>query len=153
MKVKAFTLVECLIAMFILGISSLLLCQGYTQLMRLTNKTNTINTSIGQQRANAELAAGTADSNSKLLRKDDKVKVQLTVIGIDSNTDDTKKEVMNYSSREKRKFTGDFTKGYEGKMNVYEVTAYGYDAQGKGSNDIGEDDKDGADVRFIYFGK
>ena len=51
---KGFTLIECIIAMFILGISSLLLVQAYSQLMRVSSMSNEENISISKQMYDAE---------------------------------------------------------------------------------------------------
>lgn len=53
-KLKGFTLIECIIAMFILAISSLLLVQAYTQLVSITRENYTRYNSIGRQMADAE---------------------------------------------------------------------------------------------------
>lgn len=53
-RLKGFTLIECIIALFILGISSLLLVQAYGQLMKVTVSSNTENISISKQMADAE---------------------------------------------------------------------------------------------------
>lgn len=51
---KGFTLIECIIAMLILGISSLLLVQAYAQLMRVSSMSNEENISISKQMEDAE---------------------------------------------------------------------------------------------------
>ena len=135
-KVKGFTLIECLIAMFILGISSLLLCQGYTQLMRLTNRTSTINTSIGKQMADAEGGLLADASHSTKLLSDTNFEVKL----ISSQNTDTPVTPVN------RDFDGT-TGVYPAKINVYEVKAYGAD----GAQYPEASSKDGVEMRYIYF--
>lgn len=51
---KGFTLIECIIALFILGISSLLLVQAYGQLMRVSSMSNEENISLSKQMEDAE---------------------------------------------------------------------------------------------------
>lgn len=53
-KLKGFSLIECIVAMFILAISSLLLVQAYTQLVSITRENYTMYNSIGRQMADAE---------------------------------------------------------------------------------------------------
>ncbi|MCR5805950.1 MAG: prepilin-type N-terminal cleavage/methylation domain-containing protein [Oscillospiraceae bacterium] len=150
MKIRAFTLIECLIAMFILGISSLLLCQGYTQLMRLTNRTSTINTSIGQQMSDAELGFNADVGHSTQLIDKTKLTTEnfkVTLIGRNTGLDPE-----NASNKPKER---DFDKKgeYKTKISVYEVKAYG--AWHAGSTDPTQYDhdetKDGTEMRYIYF--
>ena len=53
-KLKGFTLIECLIALLVLAVSSLLLVQAYTQLVTATQENYTMYNSIGRQMSDAE---------------------------------------------------------------------------------------------------
>jgi prepilin-type N-terminal cleavage/methylation domain-containing protein len=149
-KVKGFTLIECLIAMFILGISSLLLCQGYTQLMKITNRTNTVTTSIGRQMQNAESGAGAADTDKSIvLRANEKMDVKLMSEGFEFDANKNKVMTGNVTTK-----GYDSDNKYEGKLTVYEVYPFGSDNDGKGGNVYKtEGKKDGDDIRYIYFAK
>lgn len=53
-KIKGFTLIECLVAMAIIGITSLLMVQVYGTAARLTQENNQMNNSIERQMQYAE---------------------------------------------------------------------------------------------------
>ena len=138
-KVKGFTLIECLVALGILGVASLLLCQAYVQLMNITNGNNTITASIGQQMASAE--AGSDDStNVKKFRTCDpdpaippNYVVELTDVAGDSTIT---------------------TKAYRGSSleRSTKVDVYAAYAKGVQHNNLDEDSsKQAADVRYVYF--
>ncbi len=154
-KFKGFTLIECLIAMFILGISSLLLVQGYTQLMRLTTRNNTINVSIGQQMADAEAAAltnstlisGSGDESDFEVQKvtDNYMTVELMEIS-----------GKNAAASDKRDY--DTKMQYSTKMTVYIVSPYkSFNSPDTGSTgqktytEAEANKKDGTEMRYIYF--
>ncbi|MBQ7990018.1 MAG: prepilin-type N-terminal cleavage/methylation domain-containing protein [Oscillospiraceae bacterium] len=144
-KVKGFTLIECLVALLILGVSSLLLVQGYTQLMKMTKKNNTRYLSVAEQMANAESKNDDDETYAKIL----------TGTKITGDT---------YSSSEGRTFTiqkakktgtdsystSGVTGGgtYKINVNVYATNAYEYkNVQDK---DIADTSR-GTDTRYIYF--
>lgn len=131
-KIRGFTLVECIVAMAILGISSLLIVQAYTQLMKVTTMNNTLSTSIADQMADAEAKA---DGNAKLI----------SGTAISSNT---------YSSSEGKTFTlkklddsGNAVQTYVTNVDVYCVRPYDQHVQVADATAKG----DGTDVRYIYF--
>ncbi len=131
MKVKGFTLIECLIAMFILGISSLLLAQGYTQLMNVTNRSTRITSSIGQQMKDAE--AGTDDTTYSKKLREDEMKIKLC-------------EVSGSDTVESRSY--DAKGEYVTSMSVWEVKAYKYNG-----NNYEDESIDGSEMRYVYFHK
>lgn len=132
---RGFTLIECIVAMAILAISSLLLVQAYTQLMKVTNMNNTISMSIADQMADAE---ANGDAKSKLI----------SGTAISSNT---------FNSSEGRKFTiqkldasGNVVTTYATNVDVYCVRPYKNHTQYAQS--VSESDyANGADIRYIYF--
>ena len=154
-KFKGFTLIECLIAMFILGISSLLLVQGYTQLMRLTTRNNTINVSIGQQMADAEAAAltnstlisGSGDESDFEVQKVTDNYMTVELMEISGN---------GAASADKRDY--DTKMQYSTKMTVYIVSPYkSFNCPDTGSTgqktytEAEANKKDGTEMRYIYF--
>lgn len=141
-KFKGFTLIECLVAMAILGVASMLLVQAYTQLMRVTVMNDTINYSISQQMANAEKPGDSGESNTAYkVRGDEDLKLTATI--------------PNAPSENQYKRT------YTCKVDVYCVKPYANTNGSAGqhrnyasesgsesiSNDLGED------IRYIYFHK
>lgn len=175
-NVKAFTLIECLIAMFILGVSSLLLAQGYSQLMKITSRSSNINTSIGQQMAVAE-AAGTV--NSVKGTSESSMDVRLVSEGFEYVVLEQRIEdkYPNDPNNAKYTFVRDYDDGgtvkyvyykptlsvkdkaydsdnkYTGKFYVYKVQPFGADHTGKGGNVLDNENKDGSEMRYVYFGK
>lgn len=64
LRLKAFSLVECIVAMAILGVTSLLICQAYSQMMLITRMNNNMTHSLADQMQDAETKN---DSNTKPL--------------------------------------------------------------------------------------
>ncbi|MGN0638970.1 MAG: type II secretion system protein [Huintestinicola sp.] len=107
-RLKAFTLIECIIAMAILAVSSMLLVQAYSALASVSNKTSENNNSIYLQMQDAESPAAAEG-------KTDGVKpVKIT-------TDSTKKTF------EIKTTIGGVEKKYTTKVDVYVVSPYGTD--------------------------
>ncbi|MCC8043441.1 MAG: prepilin-type N-terminal cleavage/methylation domain-containing protein [Oscillospiraceae bacterium] len=131
-KAKGFTLIECLVALAILGITSLLLAQTYTAILKLSNNTSNINYSLNQQTSDAELKANAEDIT------DTTSKFKMTLTAVSGGT------ITNAST-------------YEIDTSVYMVKAHTVDNSGtdvsvsKGT--AYEDDGTGTDVRYIYFTK
>lgn len=123
-KIKGFTLIECIIALFILGLSSLLLVQAYSQLMKVTKMSNTANISISKQMDDAEKKT---DANAtKLTATPRKITVTTRQIGTGTATS---LNATNYS---------------------FDVDSY----QVKGKNHDGTDASSGSEadsMRYIYF--
>lgn len=123
-KIKGFTLIECIIALFILGLSSLLLVQAYSQLMKVTKMSNTANISISKQMDDAEKKT---DANAtKLTATPRKITVTTRQIGTGTATS---LNATNYS---------------------FDVDSY----QVKGKNLDGTDASSGSEadsMRYIYF--
>lgn len=142
-KFRAFTLIECLIAMAILGIASLLLCQGYTALMRLTNRSSVMTASLGQQMKEAESkgAVDTVPSDGS---------TRTFVIGVGKTKE---------GSLSSQKWTPNTSTGYKCDVTVYAVRGKKYQANGDGSNEfeydndkmVSKDGKDGSEYRYAYF--
>ena len=139
-KVKGFTLLECLVALAILGIASMLLLQAYTQLMRVTRGNNNITASIGQQMSAAE--SGTDATLTAYQVRSDDFKVTLKSIG--TKTPSTAfPERQPYCNK---------NENYSQNVTVYAVKAKsvtGADLNNDGSQ--GEMGQEGADVRYVYF--
>lgn len=132
-KVKGFTLIECLVALAILGISSLLMVQAYTQLMRMTNMNNAIQVSISRQMADAERGAA-ADANVKKFRTD---------------SDFEMKAEYPFSSNVYSDYNGN-TDNYKCKVDVYAVYGFTYKNNTEMRDTTGSDE-DANSVRYIYF--
>ncbi len=133
-KMRGFTLIECIVALMILGISSLLLAQAYTQLMKITNMNNTISYSISQQMKNAE-NPGASDEASTANAVGGTQQFKLTSSFTDPSI---------------------ATRNYEFSVQVYAVKPYkNINGSGAGSQqDGGADlsaDSSGTDVRYLYF--
>ena len=145
-KVKGFTLIECLIAMFILGIASLLLCQGYTQLMKITSRTARVNASLAHQTQLAESGKAPDDTNVKRLGGDTyKNKYELKIKYVDTTT----------YSNSNRKYIPSSGK-YDCKVSVFAVSGK-YRSNGSmatysyGNTYASSDNKDGSEMRYAYF--
>ena len=142
-KLKAFTLVECLVALLILGISALLLLQGYTQLLKVTNKNNTRYLSIADQMADAEkkdtangYTIGDAAPTGVYQNKGH------DLIMIKAKPDTTTPE-NGYTA-----ITGTDARTYKLNMTVKANKAYkNHNIQGDTENDPSK----GTDTRYIYF--
>ncbi|MBO5001376.1 MAG: prepilin-type N-terminal cleavage/methylation domain-containing protein [Prevotella sp.] len=136
-RLKGFTLIECLIALLILAVSSLLLVQAYTQLVRATRENYTMYNSIGRQMADAE--------NPRYGEN--------KAIDVQSKKIDEVKTI---------KFTSTLPDGSHGTPIAEEVYVYvvsPYDMTGgqlptgadQGSGSAAANAPDGTDTRFLYF--
>jgi prepilin-type N-terminal cleavage/methylation domain-containing protein len=146
-KLKAFTLIECLIALFILGIASMLLCQGYTALMKITNRNAVMTSSLGQQMKEAESKGVATPINSTQ---------QDFNIGPGTTKNDASLSSKKWNPNKGGKFTC--------KVSVYAVKGKRYTNTGGKPSDFGnnefeydndkmisKDGKDGSDYRYAYF--
>lgn len=127
-KFKAFTLIECIIAMAILAVSTMLLVQAYSKLASISSNTSENNNSIYLQMKDAE-SPQTAEG------KTDGVKPKKIT------TDSTKKTFEITTT------IGSETKTYTAKVDVYVVYPYGVDDQQKNVSD----DNTSEYNRYIYF--
>ncbi len=125
-KVKGFTLIECLVALAVLGVASLLLVQAYTQLMRVTNLNNTVATSIADQMRDAETG-----------KNDDVTSKRISGTAV---TD-------TYNASAGRDFILVRSDGKQLVTNVDVRCVYPYENHTQTNSPT----KEGTDVRFIYF--
>lgn len=139
-KLRGFTLIECIIAMFILAISSLLLVQAYTQLVSVTRENYTRYNSIGRQMSDAE-SPSTAEgkSNAAKAKKIQEAKtIKFNVKYPDSTT-------VERSINE--------------EVSVYVVSPYDMQGnqlptgKGQGSGTAADNAQNGTDTRYLYFHK
>ena len=124
-QLKGFTLIECIIAMFILGISSLLLVQAYSQLMRVSALSSNENTSISKQ---MDAAENKDDSDADKITATNQKDFKVTKVKIGSGTE-----------------TSLTASEYTFKVDAYQV---------KGKTPAGVDAADGSDadtMRYVYF--
>jgi len=140
-KVRAFILIECLVAMLILGIASLLLVQGYTQLMRLTNKNNTRYMSIAQQMSDVE---SKNSANAKIVG---------TAATSDTYSSGEGHDIVLKRAEENP--SGGYTlssgaKERTYKTNVTVYATYSYE-RGNVKDNNERDTGKGTDTRYIYF--
>lgn len=140
-KLKGFSLIECIIAMFILAISSLLLVQAYTQLVTVTRENYTRYNSIGRQMADAEnFTYGEAKSDDVQAKKIEEAKT-LTFKTKYPNSDTTVVRTINQT------------------VYVYVVSPYSMEGQqlptgaGQGSGGTADSAQGGTDSRYMYFHK
>lgn len=140
-KLKGFTLIECLIALLILAVSSLLLVQAYTQLVRATRENYTMYNSIGRQMADAENPTyGEGKSDSVKSKKIDEAKTIKFSVKYPDNTNASGRTIAE-------------------EVYVYVVSPY--DMSGsqlptgadQGSGTAASNAPDGTDSRFLYFHK
>lgn len=131
-KFSGFTLIECIVALAVLGVSSLLLVQSYTQLMRVTKMNNSDFNSISEQMAEAEGVVAESSSTVKSL-PDQTIKIKRYVKGAGGsetlfNTGVCNNYEFNYT------------------MKVYAVKPY------KSNDDrVAEGTAESQDLRYIYF--
>lgn len=134
-KLKGFTLIECIIAMFILAISSLLLVQAYSQLVSITRENYTRYNSIGRQMADAENPTAAESKSTDVQAKKISEAKTLTFNAKYPNSSTT---VQRSISEE---------------VYVYVVTPY--DMQNNqlptGSGQGGSNAQTGTDSRYMYF--
>ena len=124
-QLKGFTLIECIIAMFILGISSLLLVQAYSQLMRVSALSSNENISISKQ---MDAAENKDDSDADKITATNQKDFKVTKVKIGSGTE-----------------TSLTASEYTFKVDAYQV---------KGKTPAGVDAADGSDadtMRYVYF--
>lgn len=144
-KLKGFTLIECIIALFILAISSLLLVQAYTQLVAVTRENYTRYNSIGRQMADAE---NTTYAEGKDVNNPKSVDVQAKKI------QEAKKltfnaKYPNSSSTVVRSISED--------VYVYVVSPFDMQGNqlptgaGQGSGGAADSAQSGTDSRYLYF--
>lgn len=142
---KAFTLIECLVALAILGISSLLLVQAYTQLMKMTNLNNAVYTSIADQMADVEKSStGNAKKLSPDITSDTYSSSEGRTLIIERVNKTVSGGNVTYTAT-----TGDKARKYITNVNVYASNAYVQ----HNMQDKDERSKQGTDVRYIYFHK
>lgn len=133
-SLSGFTLIECLVALAILGIASLLLVQAYTQLMKVTSMNSTISNSIANQMADAENPSSAESGTNKVTK-------------------------LTTSSRETFTITPTFYNSSNGKFDVTEddlsisVDVYVVNPYKNDSTDsqVTTGDSSGTDVRYLYF--
>lgn len=136
-RIRGFTLIECLIALFILAVSSLLLVQAYTQLVLATRENYTLYNSIGQQMADAENPAIGEGKTSG-------VKSKMIAEG----------KTLHYTCKMP---DGSAGKEIYEEVHVYVVSPY--DMQGNQLSDgwnqgtSGNNAPPGTDTRYLYFHK
>lgn len=140
-RIKGFTLVECLVALAVLGVSSMLLVQAYTQLMKMTNLNHAVYTSISDQMADVEKSStGNAKELSPPLNASNQYSnsegrtLEIERVAKDSSTG-------AYSNHPTKHYT------YKTNVSVYATNAYvNHNVQS-----AEEREKQGTDVRYIYF--
>ena len=138
-RIKGFTLIECLVALAVLGVSSLLLVQAYTQLMSMTNLNHAVYTSIADQMADVEKSStGNAKELSPTLNKNNKY-----------STGEGRKLEIERVTRTATGYSAHPTKHYNYVTNVSVYASNAYVNHNVQSAD--EREKKGTDVRYIYF--
>ncbi len=139
-KVKGFTLIECLVAMALLAVTSMLLAQSYTTILKIANKTNKLNYSLNYQTVDAELK----NSNRTDVTPTDSSKAKITykLVGTCDSSDKTtvNKTISSNSLTE-----------YAIDVKVYTVYAYENDSSLSKATVSLSDASDGTDTRYIYF--
>ncbi|MBP0957232.1 MAG: prepilin-type N-terminal cleavage/methylation domain-containing protein [Oscillospiraceae bacterium] len=144
-KLKGFTLIECIIAMFILAVSSLLLVQAYTQLVTVTRENYTRYNSIGRQMEDAE---NTDYAEGKLTDDPKDVSVQAKKID-EAKTLTFNAKYPNSSSTVVRTISEE--------VYVYVVTPFDMQGNqlptgaGQGSGGTADSAQGGTDSRYMYF--
>ena len=138
-RIKGFTLIECLVALAILGVSSLLLVQAYTQLMKMTNLNHAVYTSIADQMADVEKSAtGNAKQLSPALNTSNGYS---SSEGRKLEIERVTKTATGYSNHPTKHYN------YVTNVSVYATNAYvNHNVQSPE-----EREKQGTDVRYIYF--
>ena len=144
-KLKGFTLIECIIAMFVLAVSSLLLVQAYTQLVTVTRQNYTMYNSIGRQMSDAEnppSAEGKDDAyKAKKMEDSETLTFEVRYPTNDPNVDTDYQRTINE------------------KVYVYVVSPFDMQGNqlttGKGQGEGGAADSadNGTDSRYLYFHK
>ncbi len=136
-KLRGFSLIECIIALFILAISSLLLVQAYTQLVAVTRENYTMYNSIGRQMADAENpTSAEGKANDVKSKKIQEAKTLTFTVKYPDST--TAKRTINE------------------EVSVYVVSPFDMEGNqlpagvGQGA---GSDAQGGTDSRYLYFHK
>lgn len=147
-KLKGFSLIECIIAMFILAVSSLLLVQAYTQLVKVTRESYTRYNSIGRQMEDAEdpkyAEGGATHSSAKSTDVQAKKIEEAKTLTFKTKYPDSDTTVVRTVNE---------------KVYVYVVTPYDMQNQqlptgaGQGSGGTADSAQGGTDSRFMYFHK
>lgn len=148
-KIKGFTLIECLVAITILGVTSLLICQAYSQMMKITKTNNIIYHSLSDQMDAAETKN---NANSKLISGSpvifDKTNncynngQELIMSRVETKTDSEYNTKIVFDSSGNPKTKQDF----KTSVNVYCANPYV-----NGVMKPATTTEDGTDVRFVYF--
>ena len=137
-RLKGFTLIECIIALFILAVSSLLLVQAYTQLVAVTRENYTRYNSIGRQMADAENPA-TAESKATDIQAK---KIQ---------------EAKTITFNAKYPDSATVKRSISEEVYVYVVTPFDMQnnqlptGAGQGSGGAADSAQGGTDSRYMYF--
>lgn len=155
-RIKGFTLVECIVAMAILGVTSLLICQAYSQMMRITRENNNIYHSLSDQMKTAETRSNAA-ATATLISGDpvEKVGSGPTAHYAKGRSFVMSKAVFTQSFGSKCEQTINVTaddegvlttKDYTTQVNIYLARPY------KNGAVLPADSKDdGSDIRYVYF--
>lgn len=139
-KLKGFTLIECIIAMFILAISSLLLVQAYTQLVSVTRENYTRYNSIGRQMADAENPS-TAEGKTDDVKAKKIQEAKTLTFNVKYPDSTTVKRTINE------------------EVSVYVVSPFDMQGNqlptgaGQGSGSTADNAQGGTDSRYLYFHK
>ncbi len=144
-RIKGFTLIECLVALAVLGVSSMLLVQAYTQLMKMTNLNHAVYTSIADQMADVEKSStGNAKELSPTLNTANQysnsegrtLQIERVTKSVNASTGE-----VTYATNTSKPYT------YKTNVSVYATNAYvNHNVQS-----AEEREKQGTDVRYIYF--
>lgn len=124
---RGFTLIECLVALAVLGIVSLLLVQSFTQLAYQTRVNSTLSNSIANQMSDAE-DPGAAEAGTNKVTKI-------------TSSPETFKLTPKYCD-------GTTKSDVSIEVDVYAVNPYKNDA---GDTQVTTGDSSGTDVRYLYF--
>ena len=146
-KLKGFSLIECIIAMFILAMSSLLLVQAYTQLVTVTRENYTRYNSIGRQMADAEDYTYGEGNNASRPKSDD---VQAKKI--------EEAKTLTFKTKYPDSDTT-VVRTVNETVYVYVVSPFNMEGQqlptgaGQGSGGTADSAQGGTDSRYMYFHK
>ena len=138
-KLKGFTLIECLIALLVLAVSSLLLVQAYTQLVTATQENYTMYNSIGRQMSDAE-SPSTAEGKSNAAKAKKIQEAQTIKFNVKYPDNTVKRSISE-------------------EVNVYVVSPYDMQGnqlptgKGQGTGTAADNAQNGTDTRYLYFHK